>query len=44
MEVGSRSVHILGGTANPDGRGLRSRVRNLLMDLSERAACLVPDP
>ena len=37
IEVGSRYVHILGVTANPDGRGPQ-QIRNLLMDLGERAA------
>jgi hypothetical protein len=38
MEVGSRSVHILGVTANADGASTVQEVRNLLMDLGERAA------
>ena len=33
MEVGSRYVHILGITANPDGAWTVRQIRNLLMDL-----------
>jgi transposase InsO family protein len=38
MEVGSRYVHVLGITANPDGLWTVQQIRNLLTDLGDRAA------
>ena len=38
IEVGSRYVHILGITPNPDGPWTTQQIRNLLLDLGDRAA------
>src|SRR4051812_46228948 len=37
LEVPNRSMHLLGTTTNPDGRWTTQQIRNLVMDLGERA-------
>ena len=44
LEVGTRFVHLLGATTNPDGRWTTQQIRNLVMDLGDHLTqfrCLV---
>ena len=38
LEIGDRSLHVLGVTAHPDGLWTTQQTRNLLMDLGEHVA------
>jgi putative transposase len=42
LEVGSRYMHILGITANPDGNWTTQQARNLLMDQQHRSPAYRP--
>jgi transposase len=44
IEVGTRFVHVLGVTANPDGAWVAQQARNLLIDRGPRREVSVPGP